>query len=134
MPSARSSPASCKISPTKYLGAPLSLTRISHNDEQRIVDNMVARIPAWKGGLLMTIGCALLAQSTLSTILVHVSICCCPSAWATEEIDRRRRAFLWVGTDTISGGSYQIMWPIVCAPKDHGGIDILDLRILGYAL
>jgi hypothetical protein len=55
-------------------------------------------------------------------------------AWATEEIDRRRGAFLWVRTDTVSGGSYRIAWPIICAPKDHGGLGLLGLRILGYAL
>jgi hypothetical protein len=120
--------------PTKHLGAPFSLTRISRNDEHRIVDNVAAPIPAWKGGLLTTVGRALLAQSTLSAIPVHVSICCCLSAWATEEIYRRRRAFMWEGTDTVSGGSCQIAWPIVCVPKDHGGLGLLDLRILGYAL
>jgi hypothetical protein len=53
----------CKLQefPTKYLGAPLSLTRISRNDEQRIVNNVTARIPSWKGGLLTTAGRALLA-------------------------------------------------------------------------
>jgi hypothetical protein len=126
----------CKLHefPTKYLGAPLLLTRISRNDEQHIVDNVAARIPAWKGGLLTTIRRALLAQSTLSAIPVHVSICCCLSAWATEEIDCRRRAFLWARTDTVLGGSCRIAWPIVCAPKDHRGLGLPDLRILGYAL
>jgi hypothetical protein len=126
----------CKLLefPTKYLGMPLSLTRISRNDEQRIVDNVAARIPAWKGGLLTTAEHALLAQSTLSAIPVHVSICCCLSTWDMEEIDCQRRAFLWAGTDSVSGGSYRIVWPIVCAPKDHGGLGLPDLRILGYAL
>jgi hypothetical protein len=42
----------CKLQefPTKYLGAPFSLTRISRNDEHHIVDNVAAPIPAWKGG------------------------------------------------------------------------------------
>jgi hypothetical protein len=73
-----------------------------------------------------------LTQSMLSTIPVH--ICCYPSDWAICEIDRRRRAFLWAWVDTVSGGRCKVDWPLVCAPKDHGGLGIPDLRILGFAL
>jgi hypothetical protein len=80
------------------------------------------------------VGRATLTQMTLSAIPVHVSIYCCLSAWAIGEIDRRRRAFLWTGTESVSGGRCKITWPIVCAPCDNGGLGIPDLRILGYAL
>jgi hypothetical protein len=75
-----------------------------------------------------------LTQTTLSALLVHISICCCLSAWAIEEIDRRRHAFLWTGTESVSGRRCKLAWPIVCAPKEHGGLGIPDLRVLGYAL
>jgi hypothetical protein len=55
-------------------------------------------------------------------------------AWAIDKIDHRCHAFLCVGFDSVSGGSYKIAWPIVRVPKDHGGLGILNLRILGYAL
>jgi hypothetical protein len=84
-------PCNVQEFPTKYLGAPLSLARISLTEEQRIVDNVAARFPAWKGSLLMTAGHTLLVQTMLSAIPVHVSICRCLSSWATEEIDCRPR-------------------------------------------
>ena len=62
--------------PTKYLGAPLSLSRLGRADEQRLVDAVAARIPTWKGGLLTNAGRATLTQTTLSAIPIHVSICC----------------------------------------------------------
>lgn len=65
---------------------------------------------------------------------MHISICCCLSAWAVREIDRRHRAFLWAGADAVSSGRCKVSWPLVCAPKDHGGLGILDLRTLGFAL
>lgn len=77
---------------------------------------------------------ATLTQTTLSAIPVHVSICCCLSPWAIDEIDRRCRAFLWTGGDTVAGRRCKVAWPIVCTPKEYGGLGIPDLKILGYAL
>lgn len=80
----------CKVQafPTTYLGAPLSLSRLPRAEEHRFVDKVASRIPTWKGSLLTTIGRATLVQTTLSAIPVHVSICCCLSAWAVGAIDR----------------------------------------------
>jgi len=80
------------------------VTSLKRSDEQKLVDTVAARIPTWKAGMLNTTGRLALVKSTLSAILVHVSISCCLSAWAIGEIDRRRRAFLWCGTDRASGG------------------------------
>jgi hypothetical protein len=38
--------------PTRYLGAPLSLSKVSRVEEQRLVDLVAARILTWKGGLM----------------------------------------------------------------------------------
>jgi hypothetical protein len=42
--------------PTRYLGAPLSLSRVSRDEEQQLVDSVAARILTWKGGLLTAAG------------------------------------------------------------------------------
>jgi hypothetical protein len=95
---------------------------------------VAARILTWKGGLLTDAERATLTQMTLSAISVHISICCCLLAWAIGEIDKRHRAFLWAGVNSISRGRCKVVWPIMCTPKDHGGLGIPDLIILGYAL
>jgi hypothetical protein len=120
--------------PTSYLGAPLSLSRLCRANEQALVDKVAARIPTWKAGLLTNAGRATLTQTTLSAIPVHVAICCALSPWAIGEIDRRRRAFLWAGTDKVAGGKCRIAWPVVCSPRDLGGLGLPDLRLLGFAL
>jgi hypothetical protein len=120
--------------PTKYLGAPLSLSRVSRAEEQRLVDSVAAHISTWKGGLLTVAGRKTLTQTTLSAIPVHISICCCLSVWAIREIDKRRRAFLWAGTETVSGGRCKVAWALACAPKEHGRLGIPDLRVLGLTL
>jgi hypothetical protein len=126
----------CQVSPfpLTYLGAPLSIRRLRCSDEQCFVDAAVAKIPTWKAGLLTKAGCSTLTKTTLSAIPVHVSICCCLSAWAIGQIDKRRRAFLWSGTESTSGGKCKIAWSIVCAPTEYGGLGITDLRILGFTL
>jgi hypothetical protein len=126
----------CKLQEflARYLGAPLSLTRLRRAQEQTIIDSISARIPTWKAGLLMTAGRATLAQTTLSAIPIHVVVCCGLSAWAIEEIDRRRRAFLWAGMDSVASGKCKVSWPVICFPKDLGGLGLPDVRVLSYAL
>jgi hypothetical protein len=120
--------------PCKYLGIPLSLRRLRRSEEQALVDKVTARIPIWKSGLLTHAGRVLLTKVTLSAIPVHMSIACCLSAWAISQIDKRRRAFLWSGSVTTSGGKCKVAWPSVCRPTELGGLGILDLRFFGFAL
>lgn len=81
----------CRVQPfpAKYLGAPLSIKRLTRAEEQAFVDSVASRIPAWKGSLMNHVGRTTLASSTLSAIPVHVSICCALSPWALKEIDKR---------------------------------------------
>lgn len=122
-------PCRLQLFPAKYLGAPLSLTRMQRAQEQVIVDAIAARIPTWKAGLLTVAGRATLTQTTLSAIPVHVAISCSLSAWAIKEIDRHRRAFLWTGTGTVVGGKCKVSWPLACSPKEVGGLGLPDLRV-----
>lgn len=98
------------------------------------MDAVVAQIPTCKAGLLTNAGRATLTQTTLSAIPVHVSIFCSLSPWALGEIDKRRHAFLWTGTESTSGGRCRVAWPIECSPKEHGGLGLPELGVLGFAL
>lgn len=72
-------------------------------------------------------------KSTLSAIPIHLSIACCLSSWAIEQIDKRRRAFIWAGAESCSGGKCRVAWPTVCRPTELRGLGVIDLRF-GYAL
>jgi hypothetical protein len=50
----------------------------------------------------------LLTKVTLSAIPIHISIASCLSSWTLEQIDRRRRAFLWAGTVVTTGGNCKV--------------------------
>jgi len=120
--------------PVRYLGIPLSVFRLKWADEQPLIDKVAARIPAWKGGLLNVAGRTALAKATLSAIPVHTAIAIVLSPWAVKSIDRLRRAFIWAGSSSVSGGKCKVAWDVVCMPKELGGLGIADLRRVGIAL
>lgn len=70
----------------------------------------------------------------LSAILIHTSIACCLSPWAIKQIDRRRRAFIWAGTESCEGGKCRVTWTSVCRTTALGGLGVIDLRVFGFAL
>jgi hypothetical protein len=49
-------------------------------------------------------------------------------------IDKLRRAFVWAGTDSVTGGQCKVAWVKMCMPKELGGLGISDLRRDGVAL
>lgn len=127
---------SCKVEnfPCRYLGIPFSIYRVRRADEQRLVDSVASRIPHWKGKLLNVAGRMALVKATLSAIPIHMAIALCLSPWALEQIDKRRRAFIWCGEQTISAGKCKVAWKTVCKPRDLGGLGVVDLWRAGVAL
>lgn len=112
--------------PCKYLGVPLSIQSLRHCDEPLLID---ARIPTWKSGLLTCAGRVLLTKVILSMIPIHVSIATCLSNRAVRQIDKRRRAFLWVDTEVTT-----VPWRTVCSPLLHFRLSVIDLGLFGFAL
>lgn len=120
--------------PCRYLGIPLAPTRLRKNDLLPLVDKISAGLPTWKANLLTRAGRTVLVKVKMSAIPVHTAIAVALSPWAIQCIDRRRRAFLWKGTEQVSGGHCLIAWTGVCRPSDLGGLGVPNLQIMGYAL
>jgi hypothetical protein len=56
------------------------------------------------------------------------------SLWIYKEIDKLRRAFIWTGLRTMNSGQCKVAWACVTHPQELGGLGVLDLTTLGYAL
>ena len=91
--------------PIKYLGTPLSIKRLKKSELQPIVDKVVTGFRPWKANLLTKAGRTVLVKVKLSAIPVHTTLAISLSPWVIQCIDKRRRAFLWKGADSVSGGS-----------------------------
>lgn len=126
----------CPLSPfpIKYLGIPLSVHKLQKADIQPVIDKVADRLPTWKSGLLNSGGRLTLTKVTLNAIPIYISIALIMPPWAIKAMEKLMRAFLWCGSDVVSGGRCLVAWPKVCCPRDRGGLGLLDLRVFGYAL
>jgi hypothetical protein len=70
-----------------------------------------------------------LAKSTLSAILVHISM-----AISIKAINTLIRGFLWCDTKVASGGRCLVAWVNVACPTRFGSLGLPDLRTFGMAL
>jgi hypothetical protein len=120
--------------PYKYLGVPLSVHPLNIADFQPLVDSVADRLPSWKAGLMTKEGRTTLAKVTLSAILIHISIAVKVHPGALKDIDRLRRAFVWAGSDKVAGSRCLVVWSKITRPSELGGLGVLDLTTMGYAL
>jgi hypothetical protein len=63
-----------------------------------------------------------------------VSIAVEVSPWIIKMVDKFRRAFIWSGSNTVQGGQCLVACQRVARPVGLGGLGVLDLTTLGYAL
>jgi hypothetical protein len=79
---------------------------------------------------------AQLVKTVLTSIVTYHAMVFPLPKWLIKKIDKLRRNFLWKGEDGDGnrGGICLVNWPLVCRPKDLGGLDIHDLNHFGRAL
>ncbi|GJN00644.1 hypothetical protein PR202_ga17840 [Eleusine coracana subsp. coracana] len=127
-------PCQLKHFPCTYLGVPLSIKKLTKAQLQPLVDRVGDYLPTWKSRLLNRAGRAALTKVTLSAVPIHLSISVGLPPWTIKAIDKFRKGFIWTGTCAVSNGKCLVAWRKACRPSDMGGLGILDLTLLGYAL
>lgn len=80
------------------------------------------------------VGRAVWVRFVLSALPIHVLIAINVLKWFIKAIDKHRRSFLWRGRQQANGGSCLVSWDKVQRPLDLGGLGILNLQIMGWAL
>jgi hypothetical protein len=119
--------------PFTYLGLPLGTTRPSIQDLTPIVDQLERRLNASArfldyGGRLQLVNSVLstLPNHYLCSLKVHKSI--------IKIADRSRRHCLWAKEEDSHSVHSLAAWELVCRPKKHGGLGIVNFELKNKAL
>lgn len=125
----------CEIGnlPLKYLGIPIDKKRLLNKDWKGTENKMEHKLGCWQGKLQSIGGRLILINSSLSnTPMYMISFYKLPKG-VKERLDYFRRRFLWQEDQGIR--KYHLVnWPLVCSPRDQGGLGILDLEIMNCAM
>jgi hypothetical protein len=70
----------------------------------------------------------------LSAIPIYVLIAMKVPKWFIRSIDKLQRAFTSKGQKQVNGGSCLVAWEKVQRPLDYGGLGILKLEFMGWAV
>jgi hypothetical protein len=100
----------------RYLGIPIHFRRLT-NAEWKIVEERQLRLSSWKGKLLSIGGRLVLINSVLSNMVLYML------------------SFFLLPKGVSEKKKYRLAkWPVVCRPKDQGGLGIHDLEVKNTTL
>ena len=118
--------------PFTYLGLPVGTTKPRIQDLFPVVDRVERRLSA--SSSLLNQGARLqLLQSVLSSLPIYFLCSLCLPAGIIKQIERIMRQCLWRGNSDTPRQSLAA-WPLVCRPKDKGGMGIVNPTIQNRAL
>jgi hypothetical protein len=120
--------------PVRYLGIPLSTSKLPKSTWQYPIDSVADNLPAWKGSLMHRSGRLTLIKSTLSAMPVHTAICLELPAWVRKALIKIMRGFLWSSTEVVHGVKCAVAWKWVQCPLSTDGLSIPDLDRMGMVL
>jgi len=98
------------------------------------IERVGDKLPAWKASLMNMAGRVTWVRFVLSTILNYLLIAIKVPKWFIRSIHKFRRAFTWQGQKQVNGGSCLVAWDKMQQPLDYGGLGILNMEFMGWAL
>ncbi|KAL0292355.1 UNVERIFIED_CONTAM: hypothetical protein Sradi_6992700 [Sesamum radiatum] len=118
--------------PIKYLGVPLSSSRLTRTDCQPLLDKLARRLAGWNHLTLSLAGRTQVIKSVLNSLHIYwASAFLLPKA-IIQILERKMREFLWKGS---SGSGYaKVSWAQVCKSKEEGGLGIRSVLHMNQAL
>lgn len=115
--------------PQTYLGLPLSNVELRLSAFAPNIAKCDKYLAGRQSSPLNKMGRATLVNSVLDSQLVYAMAALEIPPGIIDQVDRKRRSFLWSGKSTSTGGSSMVAWAHVCDTKDMGGLGLKDLGI-----
>jgi hypothetical protein len=118
--------------PVKYLGVPVSPSKLHVKDRNSIEEKNEKKLVVWKGGTMSIAGRTTLINSSLSnTIIYHMSMYLLPKTVSKN----------WISKEELSSGKegapkkYRLVkWTTICKSKKKGGLGIKNIRKMNISL
>ncbi|KAL0287048.1 UNVERIFIED_CONTAM: putative ribonuclease H protein [Sesamum radiatum] len=118
--------------PVKYLGVPLTSSRLTVADCRPLINTLESRLEGWKQLSLSFAGRALLIKSVLSTLHAYWALVFILPKGIIELIEAKIRKFLWQGSTGC--GYAKVSWEQICKPKEEGGLGFRTIITMNQAL
>jgi hypothetical protein len=110
------------------------MKKLKKEDIQPIIDKMADLLSGWKANLINRAGRKIYVQFVLAATIIYLAKALDLPAWAHKAIDKIQRSYFWRGHKEVKGGHCLVVSDKVCRPIEMGGLGILNLKMLGWAL
>lgn len=111
----------------------MNYKRLRNSHWKYVEDKVENKLGCWKGSLLTIEGRLTLVNSSLNNVpLYMLSFYKLPKG-VKRRLDFFRARLLWQ-EDQGARKYHSVNWPIVCSPKDQGGLGVLDLEVMNLSL
>jgi len=120
--------------PQTYLSMPLSNVKLNLSAFTPLIARVDKYLSGWQASLLNAMGRTVLVNAVLDSSLIYILSAMMLPQGTIEELDKRRRAFLWSGESSTSGAQCLVAWKRAYLPKEHGGLGVKDLKTFNQCL
>jgi hypothetical protein len=119
--------------PFRYLGIPMSPTKLSNGDWRLVEERFRKKLSSWKGKMLSLGGRLVLINSVLSSLPMYMMSFFSIPKGVLEKLDYYRSRFFWQCDEHKK--KYRLAkWSILRKPRSAGGMGIIDLDIQNKCL
>ena len=119
--------------PCRYLGLPMHYKKLNNADWKNIKERFEKKLSCWKGKMLSVGGRLVLINSILSSLpMFMLSFFEVPKG-VLKKLEYFRSWFFWQN-DQHKKKYRLVRWPIICQPKEQGGLGIQNLEIQNKCL
>lgn len=113
--------------PLKYLGVPITASRLTKLECRSLVEKMTARVQLWSTRNISYAGRARLINNVLFGMFAYwASIFIMPKEILVQ-LTKLCRNYLWGGSAEYKNAPH-VSWQQACKPKKHGGLGLTDLE------